>query len=99
MSGGEAVVILQSDHGSQLGMDPFDAAKADVPERFGILNAIYVPARYASPELAEDLSAVNTFRVVFRSVFGLDLPCLEDRAWFSIGDLDFTEVTDRLQQR
>ena len=67
MSGGEAVFILQSDHGSQLGMDPFDAAKADVPERFGL--------------------------------FGLDLPGLEDRAWFSIGDLDFTEVTDRLRQR
>ena len=96
-TGGEAVVILQSDHGSQLGMDPFDAAKSDVPERFGILNAIYIPAHYASPELAEDLSAVNTFRVVFRSLFGLDLPRLEDRAWFSIGDLNFTEVTDRLR--
>lgn len=94
---GQAVVILQSDHGSQLGMDPFDAAKTDVPERFGILNAIYVPARYECPGLAEDLSAVNTFRVVFRAVFGLDLPRLEDRAWFSLGDLNFTEVTDRLR--
>ena len=94
---GRAVVILQSDHGSQLGLDPFDAEKADLPERFGILNAIYLPPRYSCAELDKDLSAVNTFRIVFRCLFGLDLPRLEDRAWFSTGDLSFTEVTDRLR--
>ncbi len=93
---GQAVVILQADHGSQLGMDPFDVAKADIPERFGILNAIYLPPGYAGGGFDGTVSAVNTFRLLFNELFGLDLPRLEDRAWFSIGDLDFTEVTDRL---
>jgi hypothetical protein len=93
---GQAVIIVQSDHGSSLNLDPFGAAASDVQERFGILNAIYLPERYPRDGLDESISSVNTFRVVLQNVFGVRLPKLEDRAWFSSGDLEFIEVTDRL---
>lgn len=94
---GQAVIIVQSDHGSQMGTDPLDAAGTDVPERFGILNALYLPPGVERGGLEARQSSVNTFRVVFNHALGCHLPLLEERAWFSIGDLTFTEVTERLQ--
>ncbi len=90
---GKAIIIVQSDHGSCMGLTASDISKSDVPERFGILNAIYLPEQYSRGELDPAISSVNTFRVVLSTVFGADLPKLPDRAWYSYGDLDFTEVT------
>ncbi len=95
-SAGNAIVIIQADHGTHTGFDLQSAANTDVVERFGILNAVYLPAAIPRDGLEQTMSSVNTFRVVFNNAFGLDLPLLENRAYYSIGDLDFVEVTDRL---
>jgi hypothetical protein len=95
---GQAIIIVQSDHGSHLNLDPYSAARTDVPERFGILNAIYLPPSIERAGLAPDLSAINTLRLVLNRALGCQLPMLENRAWYSIGDLTFTEVTGRLHE-
>jgi hypothetical protein len=95
-TGGNAVVIVQSDHGSSLRLDPYSLDNTDVMERFGILNAIFIPAGFPREGLEKTISSVNTFRVVLRNVFDVDLRPLENRAYYSAGDLDFEEVTHRL---
>ena len=94
---GNAIVIIQSDHGSSYGIDPDSVAKTDVVERFGVLNAVFFPDRFPRTGLDEDMSLVNTFRFVLRNAFNVNLPALENRAYYSNGDLDFKEVTHRLQ--
>lgn len=95
-SDGNAVVIIQADHGSWYGLDPHSSSDTDVVERFGILNAIYFPAEFRRDGLTEDISAVNTFRVVLQNVFEVEISTLENRAFYSTGDLGFEDVTGRL---
>ena len=94
---GEAIIIVQADHGSGLGFDPSDPAKTDMPQSFAILNAIYLPKKYSRDGLDHSISSVNTFRVVLSNVFGVELKKLDDRAWYSRGDLEFTEVTNKVR--
>ncbi len=98
-SAGNAIVIIQSDHGSISGLDPHSAGRTDAVERFGILNAIFLPANFPSHGLEQTMSSVNTFRIVLRNIFDIDLPALENRAFYSVGDLNFEEVTHRLQDQ
>ena len=98
-SAGNAIVIIQSDHGSSSGLDPHSAGRTDAVERFGILNAIFLPANFPSHGLEQTMSSVNTFRIVLRNIFDIDLPTLENRAFYSVGDLNFEEVTHRLQDQ
>ena len=67
-------------------------------ERFGILNAIYLPPGLSRKGLNDSLSSVNTFPVVLNNVFDLDIKTLDDRAYYSRGDLQFVEVTERVRQ-
>ena len=94
----DAVIIVQSDHGSALGMDEENVDKLDVEERFGILNAIYIPDRFTKRGFANSTSAVNTFPLVLNTVFGLSIPLRQDRAYYSGGDLTFKEITHRVRQ-
>jgi hypothetical protein len=61
------VIIIQGDHGV-----------GDL----GILNAYYLPGSGADG-LYPTISPVNSFRVVFNTYFGVDLPLLEDRSYYS----------------
>jgi hypothetical protein len=49
----------------------------------------------------QDVTPVNTFRIIFNARFGTDLPMLPNRSWAHT-DLnhfyDFFEITDRLRQ-
>lgn len=96
---GKAVIIIQSDHGSSLGYVPGSTTESDIAERFGILNAIFLPEKFSRSALTDDFSAINTFPIVFESIFGLGLPKLEDRAFMSTGHLEFTDVTDLLHEQ
>lgn len=88
--GNEPIVLLQADHGS--GRFPADrptslsAARPDqVDERFDTFAA------YAGPgELPDTLAAlrtpVNLFRTIFRVLWGVDEPPLDDRTYWSEED-------------
>ena len=67
-------------------------------ERFGILNAIYLPPGYPGVGLTDTMSSINTFPAVLNNVFNLEIPLQENRAYFSYGDLDFIDVTDRVHE-
>ncbi|HXH83575.1 MAG TPA: hypothetical protein VNN07_11715 [Candidatus Tectomicrobia bacterium] len=102
------VIIIQADEGpfppyeeSEVDLNRYDWRRArpdEVREKFGILNAMYVPdAPRASFNAA--MTPINTFRIVFNTYFGQDLKLLPDRSFGSVSDVypyGFFEVTDLL---
>jgi hypothetical protein len=67
------IIIVQGDHG---GLD------TSVEERMAILNAYYLPGD-GSRLLYENITPINTFRLIFSHYFGCSYPALEDVSYFS----------------
>jgi hypothetical protein len=82
------VIILQSDHGSGLGLSTQSLEQTDLRERMSILNAYYLPGP-GRQALYPSISPVNTFRVLFNAYFGAGLDLLPDRSYFSTWDEPF----------
>jgi hypothetical protein len=80
------IIILQADHGV-----PFSSHE----DRMAILNAYYLPLG-GNELLYENISPVNTFRVIFNYYFGDELRLLKDESYFSSYNLpyDFSLVKD-----
>jgi hypothetical protein len=76
------VIILQSDHGPGSLLNKEDLYSTYLKERMSILNAYYLPDG-GDAQLYEEITPVNTFRVVLNSYFGTDLALLEDESYFS----------------
>jgi hypothetical protein len=93
------IIILQSDHGSELKLDMTDLNNTDVKERMSILNAFYFPDRKYEG-LYPGISPVNSFRVVLNTYFGAHLPLLRDRSFFSTWaePYRFIDVTDAVRE-
>jgi hypothetical protein len=103
------IIILQADEGpfpdryrtDEWAFDWRDATDAELEEKFGILHAVYLAGGDpAEAGFYSTITPVNTFRVVFNSAFGADLPLLPDRIYAHVGLNDFYEefeVTDRLR--
>lgn len=89
------IIILQADHGSGVNLVMNSAQETDLEERFGILNAYYLPDYY-SCETYSDLTPVNTFRIVFNSYFNGDFPLLDSKHYFSStrNPYNYIDVTD-----
>lgn len=102
------IIILQADHGtaSTIPLDMFFLnagldglpTKTMLKERFGILNAYYLPDG-GSDLLYESITPVNTFRLVFDYYFGTNCGLLDDESYYSIYDLpyEFINVTNRIK--
>lgn len=92
-----AVIIVQSDHGPGSGLIWGSWKESNLRERFGILNAYYLPGL---PEgmLYDEITPVNTFRIVFNQYFGTDLALLPDKHEFAMFHLPyaFHRVTNAL---
>ena len=89
------IIILQSDHGSELYLDPEDVLNTDLKERMSILNAYYFPGkRYEG--LYDSISPVNSFRVLLNTFYGANIKLLADRSYFSKWSepYKFIDVTD-----
>jgi len=65
------IIILQSDHGPRHG---YPVGKDEWRKVF---NAMYLPGM-DTDVLYDDISPVNTFRLIFNQYFGADYPLLED---------------------
>jgi len=91
------IIIVQSDHGPDAKLDygGWKVEKTYLPERMSILNAYYFPDQDYET-LYEDITPVNTFRIIFNSYFGTDYGLLEDRSYFTSWDHPylFIDVTD-----
>jgi hypothetical protein len=104
------IIILAADEGpwpngyrhDERGFDWTTATPEVLRQKFGILNAIYLPDQ--DPEEAgfySSISLVNEFRVLFNAEFGLDLDLLPDRnyIWPDQSHIyDFIDVTDKLAE-
>ena len=91
------VILLQADHGPGSSLHWEDPAATDVRERLAILSAYYFPDGQ-SAELYEDITPVNTFRVLLNHYLGTNYPLLEDRSYFSRWKhpYEFLDVTERV---
>src|SRR5262249_14491375 len=76
------IIILQGDHGSRMNVDWDSLEKTDLREPFSIFNAYLVPPRVRR-HLYDNITPVNSFRIVLTSMFGADYPPLPDRSFFS----------------
>jgi len=102
----QPIIVIQSDEGpfpirysaNNNNLDWREASMEELRQKFGILNAIYFPDRGYN-DLYEDLTPINTFRIIFNRYFGQNLPLLPDTSYshYSRDDLysffDVTEVT------
>lgn len=90
------VIIIQGDHGPGALLSWSDPDNSCLQERFGILNAYYLPGD-ATAFPYGGISPVNTFRLIFDRYFNGKLPLLPDRSYYStVADpTRFTDVTTR----
>ncbi len=95
----DPIIILQGDEGP-LACRNVDCVEDD-PQYFAIrfanLNAMFLPG--LETVVPADISSVNTFRLLFREAFGLDIDLLPDRSytWPNNDHIyDFRDITDQL---
>ncbi len=82
------IIILQSDHGplSQLGLESI------YKERMSILNAYYLPNN-GQKLLYDNITPVNTFRIIFNYYFGANLKLLIDESYYSTFDQPYKFIS------
>jgi hypothetical protein len=92
------IIIVQSDHGSELELDMESVENTNLHERMSILNAYYFPGGHYDG-LYDSISPVNSFRAVFNTFFGARLPLLPDRSYFSTWPepYQFIDVTNTVR--
>ena len=98
------IIILQADegprpegyliHGSNFNWE--EATEADWKQKYGILNAYYLP-NVDNDVLYPSITPVNSFRLVFNLYFGTDFELLPDTSYASYTDrpYEFFDVTDK----
>jgi len=77
------IIILQGDHGPGSMLNWESAANSNMQERFPILNAYYVPEE-TKKLLYPDITPVNSFRIIFNSLFDGQFEILDDKSYFAI---------------
>lgn len=77
------VIILQSDHGPGSRLDWDSLENTYLKERMSILNAYYLPGGGATL-LYDEITPVNSFRVIFNHYFGAHYALLDDESYFSL---------------
>ncbi len=103
----QPIIIVQADEGpyplrynsDTVNFDWSTATPDELEEKYGILNAWYVPGG-VDIGLYDAMTSVNTFPTLLSGYFGLDVPRLEDREFTSAGKnrpYDLTEITDQLR--
>jgi len=97
------VIIIQADEGpfpQRDGSIPWqDAPASELQLKSGILNAYFFPNRdYGA--LRQDITPVNSYRIVFNNYLGTNFPLLPDRIFFFPHDwniYEFHDVTDKIR--
>jgi hypothetical protein len=94
----DSIIIIQGDHGPGAFFLQEDLENSNLDEKFHILNAYYFPDKDYQ-EIHEDITPVNSFRVVFNHFFGTDFKLLENRSFFSpySEKFDFVDITDEVE--
>jgi hypothetical protein len=102
----QPIIILQADEGpwpvpyakDKVNFDWNKATADQLEEKFGIMNAWYVPGGADSLGLRQDQTAINTFPTLFDRYFGFNYPMLPDEvfasSWWKM--YQPIDITDRL---
>lgn len=87
------IVVVQGDHGPGAYLQWNTPSEQALSQRFSILNAYYFSEGVDAP-LYDRMTPVNTFRMIFNTYFGAQLPLLPDKSYYStLGrPYQFTEV-------
>ena len=90
------IIVLQADHGSGAYLDFFSQDNTCLFERFGILNAYLLPGFEAEAVVPNNITPVNTFRLIFNLYFNTGLEYLADTVYFSDFDqlFNYNEITE-----
>jgi hypothetical protein len=91
-----AIIIIQSDTGTSL---PIDDKNEIIKRKTKILNAYYLPDG-GKKELYENITPVNTFRIILNYYFNEKMELLEDKIFFSEHgtELKLEDVSDKLMK-
>jgi hypothetical protein len=76
------IIIIQADHGPGSQLDWKDIDRTNLEERMSILNAYFLPSD-GQNILYQDITPVNTFRVIFNTYFEAGYELLKDESYFS----------------
>jgi hypothetical protein len=98
-NGRDSIIIIQSDHGERTKIDWTNPTEGMIKQGLNNINAIYFPNRHE--DLAyEDISNVNSFRIIFNEYFNAEFELLEDKYfWMELGEppfkiIDITEIIE-----
>ncbi len=91
------IIILQGDHGPGNFLDAASESPPCFYERYSILNALLLPGIQATI-VPQDLTPVNTFRMIFNLYFSANLEFLPNHQYFSTPEAVhyFSDVSDRI---
>jgi len=102
------IIILQGDHGLRVTLNSLGTPGSETPyindscprEVLANLSAVYLPDPAHRSGIPDDLSSVNTFRLVLDSYFDTGLGLLKEQSFFpriqgSIDNMSFTDITDK----
>jgi len=94
------IIILQSDHGSILNVDVMNPDERGLLQKTSILNAYHLPYG-ADSILYEDITPVNSFRIVLNYYFNETNPLLEDRIYYTTYNAPYnqTDITNILNYK
>ncbi len=104
----QPIIVIQGDEGpGPVGWNPNTKAHYDwtrapqkvLDEKFRIFNSYYMPG-LEDTGLYDNISPVNSFRLIFNKYFGADLALLPDRSYIFRDELhpyEFIDVTDRVR--
>ena len=85
------IIIIQSDHGVYLSLEE----DKEINARIKNFSAYFLPGTIGNI-IPKDMSPVNTFRIIFKRYFGLNIETLESRSYF-LGDGKNEDVTNKIK--
>ena len=97
----DSIIIIQSDHGERTKIDWTNPTEEMIKQGLNNINAIYFPNRHE--DLAyEEISNVNSFRIIFNEYFNAKFELLEDKYfWMEFGKSPFKiiDITEIIENR
>ena len=84
----KSIIILQGDHGSGFDVDFKNPDESMMLQRLSILNVYYAPEIFEN-EFYENITPVNSFRIIFNEYFNANYKILEDQNYWSTGNTPF----------
>ena len=96
----DPIIIIQSDHGERTGINWDEPTEDMIKQGLNNLNAYYFPNEKKN-KLYDNISPINTFRIIFNEYFDSDFELLDDRYYWMKSDKkpydvkDVTEIIDK----